>query len=343
MSSVSSNNLDSSSTTTELNEWEQILFDLLSVPSVTGNERAVAEVLEDHLRRWFPNAHVWRQSISADRWNVIMQYGEPTFTLTSHMDVVPGGPLPAWTGDSMIGRGACDAKGQIVAQLWGLHSALAKGVTDYRCAFVVGEESDAVGAQALLHLEPTQYILNGEPTENCFVKRAWGSVDLEISTEGRSAHSSLGTADSAIHKLVFELSDLLSNQPDDLSFNVGVIRGGLAANVQAPFAACDICVRIRGSSASLEGYLPQVLKQAHWLFKSPPTSGLELYVPKDEIGSAIEVRFASDCSLYVQRYDRVMLFGPGSIQDAHTDNESLSRSALREAAGRICDLVCSIA
>jgi acetylornithine deacetylase/succinyl-diaminopimelate desuccinylase-like protein len=342
MSSFFSNTVDSTSSTAELNEWEQILFELLSVPSVTGNERAVAEVLESHLRRWFPSAVVWRQSISDDRWNLIMERGDPTFTLTSHMDVVPGGPVPAWTADTIIGRGACDAKGQIVAQLWGLHAALARGITDYRCAYVVGEESDAVGAQALLHLKPTQYILNGEPTENRFVKRAWGSLDLELSTAGRSAHSSLGTSDSAIHKLVSELSVLLANQPEDLSFNVGVIRGGLAANVQAPFAACDICVRIRGSSTSLEGYLPQILKEARWVFKSPPTSGLELYVPKDEAASSIEVRFASDCSLYVQRYDRVMLFGPGRIQDAHTDNESLSRAALREAAGRICDMICSI-
>ncbi len=325
-----------------LGVWEEILLDLISISSVTGQERVVAEALEGYLHRHFPEARVWRQPISEDRWNLIMERGAPAITLTTHMDVVPGGPSPAWTGDTIVGRGACDAKGQIVAQLWGLEMAIARGVSDYRCAFVVGEETDAIGARMFLQLPTTRYILNGEPTGNRFAKRSWGTVDVEISMEGTSAHSSLGTEDSAIHKLIGELGRLLAQPPRGLSMNIGTIRGGLAANVQAPFACCDVCVRIRDSSEHLEEYLRATLERAQWSFKSPLTSGIELYVPDASREAAIEVRFASDCSVYVTAYEHVMLFGPGRIEHAHTEEEYISRAELRRAAEVIGDLICSV-
>jgi acetylornithine deacetylase/succinyl-diaminopimelate desuccinylase-like protein len=101
-------------------------------------------------------------------------------------------------------------------------------------------------------------------------------------------------------------------------------------------------VRIRDSSESLEKHLREALTEARWAFKSPLTCGIELYVPERFSAGAIEVKFASDCSIYVKGYEHVMLFGPGSIKDAHTDHESLSRAELRDAAGHICELVCSL-
>jgi acetylornithine deacetylase/succinyl-diaminopimelate desuccinylase-like protein len=160
--------------------------------------------------------------------------------------------------------------------------------------------------------------------------------------QGESAHSSLGTENSAIHKLIEEVHRLLVSQPAGISFNVGMIRGGLAANIQAPFAACDVCVRIRDSSEQLEQFLRDTLQEATWTLKSPLTHGIDLYVPEGFDDQSIEVRFASDCSLYVGSYERVMLFGPGSIRDAHTEHENLSRADLRNAAERICEVVCML-
>jgi acetylornithine deacetylase len=194
----------------------------------------------------------------------------------------------------------------------------------------------------LLDLPATTYILNGEPTGSRFAKHSWGSADLEISTSGESAHSSLGTENSAIHKLIHQLQLLLVNQPPGISFNVGMIRGGLAANIQAPLASCDICVRIRDSSEGFERFLSETLHEATWVPKSPLTHGIDLYVPEGFRDESIEVKFASDCSLYVKGYESVMLFGPGSIREAHTDHECLSRSELRSAAERICEVVCML-
>jgi acetylornithine deacetylase/succinyl-diaminopimelate desuccinylase-like protein len=208
--------------------------------------------------------------------------------------------------------------------------------------YVVGEETDAVGALKLLELPITPYLLNGEPTGNKFARRSWGVQEFEVVAQGTSAHSSLGTADSAIHKLVTDLSRLLENQPDEVSLNIGFIRGGVATNVQAPQASCDICARIYGSSEPLAQLLAERLKLTEWRAKFPATEGLELFVPPAMRDSSIEVKFASDCSIYAKKYDNVMLFGPGVIQDAHTDDESISRAALREASEVISRLLLDI-
>ena len=325
--------------TSTLSYWESALLGLLAIPSVTGQEQEVATVLEDLLRARFEGARVFRQDVGGGRWNVIMEKGAPKITLTTHIDTVPGGPTPSFSETDIYGRGACDAKGQVIAQLWGLERAIAAGLQEYRCAFVVGEELDAIGARALLDLPPTEYLLNGEPTENRFVRRGWGVHEVEVSAEGISAHSSLGTAHSAVHLLVRELGELLRHETEGISINIGTIAGGLAPNVQAPSASCIMCARVRGEPDDFEALLRRHLVGCSWKARFPGTGGVELFVPAVHTGPDIEVKFASDCSVYTQRYRSVMLFGPGRIEDAHTDNESISRLALHEAAHMIGDLL----
>lgn len=322
-----------------LSPWESVLLRLLEIPSVTGNEQAVATVLESELRSAFPGAEVFRQDVGEGRWNVLMERGNPKITLTTHIDTVPGGPAPSVSATHIFGRGACDAKGQVVAQLWGLEQALAGGLEDYRCAFVVGEETDARGARALLELPTTQYLLNGEPTDNRFVRHGWGVHEVEVSASGISAHSSLGTENSAIHALVQDLEALLQNEPEGIQLNIGTITGGLAPNVQAPSASCVICARFRGEPADFETFLNAHIRKSSWRPRFPGTGGVELFVPALHTGADVEVKFASDCSVYAKRYDSIMLFGPGHIQDAHTDNESIARASLRDAARTIANLL----
>jgi acetylornithine deacetylase len=319
-----------------------LLVDLMSISSVTGTERTVALALEAHLKRNFPAARVYRQSVSDNRWNVIMEQGAPMLTLSTHIDTVPGGPAPSFDRENLYGRGACDAKGQIVAQLWGLHQAVQNGVENFRCAYVVGEETDSIGARALMAMTPTPYILNGEPTRNRFASRSWGGVDIEVYARGTSAHSSLGTPDSAIHKLLDDLHALRASAPASIELNIGRIQGGTASNVQAGQARCDICARVRGGTEELKALLASTITRSQWREKSPPMLGLSLFVPPRYEAETCEVKFASDCSFYAPGYKHVMLFGPGTIAEAHTDNESIRRSDLSQGAAIIANVIESI-
>jgi hypothetical protein len=84
------------------------------------------------------------------------------------------------------------------------------------------------------------------------------------------------------------------------------------------------------------------LRNSEWREKSPPTEGLSLFVPDFAPERDVEVRFASDCSVYAQGYEKVMLFGPGDIANAHTETEYIDRRELELAALLIAELVMSI-
>lgn len=322
-----------------LQTWEDALFRLMEIPSVSGSESAVAIALEEIMSNQFPGAAVFRQHVGPDRWNVIMQKGNPLITLTSHIDVVPGGPAPSYDDDRIWGRGACDAKGQIASQLWGLQRSIQEGLSDYRCAYVVGEETDTEGARKFLELPTTKYILNGEPTKNQFVRRSWGAVQIQIEAFGKGSHSSFGTADSAIHKLLQDLHSLTTDLPAGLDINIGTIRGGTASNVQAAHVVCEACARIRGGEEPLLELLQNNLKSSSWSHRAPASPGLELFVPDFAPERDIEVRFASDASIYKRIYENVLLFGPGDIGLAHTEHESISREELKLASLMISHLL----
>jgi hypothetical protein len=139
--------------------------------------------------------------------------------------------------------------------------------------------------------------------------------------------------------LIEDLYNLRRDLPPDIDINIGLIGGGTAPNVQAGAASCDLCIRIRGDATGARELLSKRLKHSEWREKSPPTEGLSLTVPAFAPEQDVEVRFASDCSVYAQGYDRVMLFGPGDISFAHTEHERIERRELALAALLIAELI----
>jgi acetylornithine deacetylase len=202
--------------------------------------------------------------------------------------------------------------------------------------FVVGEETDSLGARGLLdHLPNATYLVNGEPTGNKFVRLSWGAMDVVVTFNGISRHSSLGTHDSAIHGMISALVNLEKSAPSKLSINIGLLSGGTAANTTAPLASARLCVRYSLSTAECIQFLSANLPTKTFECL-PPLEPLSLYVPDLHLTDAIEVKFGSDASIFHKRIPHVMMRGPGSIQFAHTDQEQINRNELHEA---IRDLV----
>src|SRR5437764_12688487 len=91
--------------------------ELVEIESTTGNERAVGEFLLARLRElgWRAEA----MPVERHRFNVFATAADaaPDLVFSTHMDTVPP-HLPAREDDECIwGRGACDAKGIIAAQI----------------------------------------------------------------------------------------------------------------------------------------------------------------------------------------------------------------------------------
>ena len=88
---------------------------LINIESVTGHERACAEFLRGYLVA--RNFQVELQPVSRDRSNVFAKTGKPDVVLSTHIDTVPPFLLAREDEEFIYGRGACDAKGILAAQI----------------------------------------------------------------------------------------------------------------------------------------------------------------------------------------------------------------------------------
>lgn len=316
------------------------LLALCEVDTTTGFEDRGLETLKCEVRRLesaVPGVRVdiHEQCVAPGRTNVLVTFGaSPKVLLSTHLDTVPPYIAPRIEGDVVFGRGTCDAKGQIVAQLEVIRRMLVAGRRDVAWLGVIGEETDSIGAVKALELRSRLPdllgLINSEPTKNQLATGQRGIEQLRLECEGIAAHSgSPEKGRSAILDLIDWLNRLRAEpNPSDPElgeevFNIGIIAGGGALNVIPAYAEAKIMARtIPGSNFT------ERVKQA-----MPPSGRLERfhatqadrYPPLLDLPRAA-VPFGSDAPrLRVLAKDGlVALVGPGSIDVAHTIHEHLA-------------------
>ena len=315
---------------------------LVDIESVTFNEGAVGEYLDLLLRdRGFavertPVPQPPNSRYSGPRFNVYAGDGNrPDVVLSTHMDTVPPF-IPSSEDDRFLyGRGSCDAKGIIAAQLAAAEQLRAAGVA-VGLLFVVGEERDSAGARlANLHSKGSRFLINGEPTDNRLALASKGALRAEIRAKGTMAHSAYPElGESAVHKLVRALDrilDLPLPRVEDVgpsTMNVGLIDGGHAPNVIADSATAAVLVRLVGPSEETRRAIEQAaagLAEVEFTLEIPfirmrQVEGLETMV----------AAFTTDIPA-LSNWGEPLLLGPGSIHVAHTPYEKLAKAELLKA------------
>src|SRR5580698_1872171 len=193
----------------------------------------------------------------------------PDVVLSTHMDTVP--PYFGCTEDDdfLYGRGSCDAKGIIAAQVAAADRLREAGVK-VGLLFVVGEERDSAGAVvANLASKGSRFLINGEPTDNRLALASKGALRVELRAKGKMAHSAYPElGDSAIDKLIGALNDLLAmplpfepdlGQDGQSTLNIGLISGGRAPNVIADKAEAHLLIRTVGPSDEVKEAVTRVV------------------------------------------------------------------------------------
>jgi acetylornithine deacetylase len=309
---------------------------LVDIESITGNEAAVGQYLATQLEALGYN--VERMSVEGDRINVFAappNDPEPPLVFSTHMDVVPPWFPSSEDANNICGRGSCDAKGIIAAQIAAAEQLNRTGVP-VGLLYVSGEERDSLGAHvANQHARGSRFIVNGEPTESRIALASKGALRVEITSRGKMAHSAYPElGDSAINKLLDALQALramkLPTNPEvgPSTLNIGIIEGGRATNVISDHAKAQLLYRLVGSSEELRrqiveavgirGDVDFVLDIAFMKFRTVPgiptmTASFTTDIPK------------------LTNWGEPVLFGPGSILVAHTDKEFISKRELLEA------------
>jgi len=310
---------------------------LIDIPSVTGDELAVGEFLARHLEQL--GYRVDRQEVEPDRFNVIATTeAPPRIVFSTHMDTVPPFIESSEDEEFIYGRGSCDAKGIIAAQIFAAQRLRDEGVNDVGLLFTVDEETASLGAQ-VANKHPLaascQFLINGEPTDSRLAIGTKGSVRVIITTEGKAAHSAYPEAgESAIEKLLDILDDIRACQwPEDSFFgtttcNIGVLNGGTRPNVIADKARAELQIRLGIDIEHIKSVLAAAVGTRGRLEYSSAHNPVRLFsVPGFE---ECVVRFTTDVP-YLSAWGKPLLLGPGSIFDAHTAHERISKRELEQA------------
>ena len=319
--------------------------ELIDIPSVTGEEFQIGTSLAELLNR--QGFHVDLQEISPERANIIATTeAKPRIVLSTHMDTVPPFIASSEDDEFIYGRGACDAKGIIAAQIAAAEKLRADGFKEIGLLFTVDEEVTSAGAKVANNhslAASCEYLINGEPTDNRIAIGTKGSVQAIIRTEGRAAHSAYPEqGESAIEKLLDVLGDVRAiDWPRDNIFaettcNIGVISGGTRANVIPDQAEATIQIRLAVASAEVVTMLEEAIAGRASIDYMSNHDPLRL-LTVDGFDTML-ARFTTDIP-YLSNWGRAILIGPGSILDAHTAGEKVRKSDLLRAVDLYADLV----
>jgi len=310
---------------------------LIDIPSVTGEEGAVGLFLAQFLCELGYNVEL--QKVEADRANVIATTSsKPHLVLSTHMDTVPPHIPSSEDSEYIHGRGACDAKGIIAAQIFAAEALRAEGLNNIGLLFTVDEEMGSLGA-AVANDHPVatecRHLINGEPTDNLLAIGTKGSLRVRLVAKGVAAHSAYPEqGESAVEKLLDVLESVRRcSWPNDQFFgettcNIGVIRGGTRPNVIAAEAEALLQIRLTTDAAEVISTLERAVAGKATI------DYLSVHDPVRLLGveglDQCVVRFTTDIP-YLKRWGQPLLLGPGSIFQAHTEHECISKDELTRA------------
>ena len=315
---------------------------LVDIDSTTGREADCGVWLAAYLR--YLGWTVDEQEVGGGRSNVIASLDQPSVVFSTHFDCVPAFFPSRIEGARLHGRGTCDAKGILAAQVHAAERLRAAGERRVGMLFVVGEERGSDGAKtANKHplASGCRFLVNGEATFSKLGTAHRGVLRIRMIAAGRAAHSSHpDRGESAIDKLIDALVDLRAQPlPEDpvmgkTYYTIGLISGGVAPNVIPAHAEAEAMFRTVGPLSEL----------------APAIDALRARVEVETILEVPAVRlktvdgfktasfpFTTDIP-FLDRWGEPLLFGPGSMLEAHTADEFIEIDELHRAVDSYVDI-----
>jgi acetylornithine deacetylase/succinyl-diaminopimelate desuccinylase family protein len=360
----------------------RLLQDLVRIPSVSPHgdpgtaarntgEAALAGYVADFLQKLSLDVEV--HEVEPGRPNVTGHFasrgGKRRVALAPHLDTVSVAgmtidPFGATIEDGRLrGRGACDTKGSMAAFLSAManlvrNRAFREGNVDVTFCAVMGEEHGNEGARALLRRGfRADFAIAGEPTGCRVVYAHKGALWFAIITRGKSAHGSTPErGDNAISKMCEVVPYLTGPYTEQLrqrahpvvgqpTINVGIIRGGSAANIVPNRCEIEIDRRtvpgeqtdaiIEELRAALKGVPGEIdrVRDCPPLWTDPGHAFVQKLSGACERPDALTTAsWFCDAAVLSEAGIPAVAFGPGDIAQAHTADEYIEVAQLHRAA-----------
>jgi acetylornithine deacetylase len=305
---------------------------LVALETPTGSEAAATDFLDDTLRH--AGYQVVRQPVSAGRHNLYAFREAPTLVFSTHLDTVPPYIPLSEDGESIHGRGSCDAKGLAAAMIAAAERLAERGERRIGLLFLVGEENGSDGARIAGELGPKgRYLINGEPTENRLSIGQKGSLRVDLTAQGRAAHSAYPEDGVSAIAALLDTIERIRRMPlpsDPLlgrsTLNLGLIGGGVAPNVVPPAAGAQLLIRTVEPTDPLKRAIRSLLADG-------VTAAFPVEMPFHKAGTApagwetTVVSYASDLP-FLSAWGEGYQLGPGTIRVAHSSQEHIRKADL---------------
>ena len=331
-------------------------LEILGIRSTSGTEAALAGFLADNLQG--PGCEVHRHDVGDGTSNLLFDWsgtGAPPFVFCTHMDTVPpyirpkvvcvkegdtlpGGAVAAADDTMVMGRGSCDAKGQLISMYEACRTLAREGYSDFGLLLLSGEETGSKGAKAYTRDCPGgDFVLVGEPTDNCLISESKGTKAFTITLPGKPCHSGYPEKGvSAVERFVefmnlLKIADFPKDRVlGDTTWNVGMLKSGNPRNILSPEITFDIYFRTTFATDDLVHNKLLGICGAGAVIRAFGGDSPMCFFSDVEGIPVKTASFGSDAP-HLAGFRRKAVCGPGSILTAHTPDEHVLLSDLDKA------------
>ena len=307
--------------------------DILEIDSTSGRERALAEWLLAHVEA--PRAESFE--VGDGTLNLLFSWGRPRLVFCTHMDTVPPYIAPSFDGESVHGRGSCDAKGQLYAMYRACKRLEAGGKSGFGLLLLSGEETGSFGAKAFSRGGfSAPYLVIGEPTDNCMVSASKGTRSFDLRFTGKAFHSGYPECGRSAVEMFVDFMNRLHAEafpPDaelgETTFNVGQLRSDNPQNILSPSLECRLYFRTTfASTERVDAFMAACAgPELTVAVRGGDDPAAYMTLPGFRTKA---VSFGSDAP-HLKKFTHKMICGPGSIKVAHRDDECVSLAEIDEA------------
>ncbi|KAK3707276.1 hypothetical protein LTR37_012277 [Vermiconidia calcicola] len=274
--------------------------------------------------------------------------------MNSHTDVVPPWYPPSDNDTDVFGRGANDAKGSLACQVTAFLELREAGILregDVCLMYTVGEEAYGDGIRTFVEAltwKP-EFIMSGEPTESYQATGHKGSININVTAIGETAHSSVPqygrNAILDIMDFLPRLLNLTSIFPIDpfhgnTTLSLSSIVGGSISNAVAASAMAVVNCRVGVPAKQIWDIIISQLSDVPYIEVSRLSASsnplkfdvIEGWLPKKIMP------YGTDLGEWTVNNTKFLL-GVGSIATAHSDHEVVSKQEMIDMVGHYKDFM----